>query len=321
MKRAAFVFFISMYFLTGCATPNKHHMRIETTPTDALVSAHHTSNISNSTRVVSGVTPLETSFDFGSTGMLWLEIEKRGYAPQIEKVLPETAALTITLKKIKKTNGEAIDAYALPDIRRILLVNPDIKIIERGFSSEEISEEKSLQAQQELSKGIGKFFAERYEVKVVDSSGLDQKLLRPLWRDTLSAMELLDRVRLKYAAYPPLLETKSSRKAAIEMGKRYNAEVILFIKGKQNLETAGLQAGIAGTAIAGTAASFGGGYGRALSNNDSFFMYNIYTPSFGDGSLVGKAALINCSNGEVLWVNRGLLENVLTDLSYSLNQH
>ncbi len=321
MKMVVLVLFVSMCFLSGCATPNRHLLKIETTPSDAIVSYHHTSNISETTRQISGITPLEREFDFRENGTLWLEIEKRGYAPNIVKVIPENGNISIELKRIKNTHGEDIGLYVMPEIQRILLVNPDITIIERGFSSEEISEEKSLQAQQELSKGIEKFFAEKYQVIAIESSDRDQKLLRPLWRDARSAMELLDPVRLKYLPHPPMLETKSSRKAAIELGRKYNAQVMLFIKGKQNLETAGLKAGIAGTAIAGTAASFGGGYGRALSNNDSFFVYNIYTPSFGKGTLLGKAVLIDCSNGEVLWVSRGLLENVLTGLAGSIKDN
>jgi hypothetical protein len=118
-----------------------------------------------------------------------------------------------------------------------------------------------------------------------------------------------------------VLETKSSRESTDTLGNRYGAQVMLFIKGKQNIETAALTAGIAGVAIVGTATSFAGGYNQAMSNNNSFFTYNIYTPSFDEGTLFGKAALVDCSSGEILWVNRGLLENVLTDLFAIINNN
>jgi len=321
MKKTIFLFFLSIFYFTGCATSNKHLLKIETIPTDAIVSFHQTNNISDYNRQISGTTPLEENFDFGEVGQLWLEIEKRGYAPHIIKVLPKTEKISINLERIKYKNGKYISNYALPNINSVLLAKPDIKIFKRGFSSEKISDEKSITAQEEFTKGIEKFFSPKYEVVTVESSNLDKKLLRPLWRDVRSAMEIADPVRLKYLAYPPLLETKSSRKAVYELGNKYGTEVMLFIKGKQNIETAGLIAGIAGTAIAGTATSYAGGYNRALANNDSFFVYNIYTPSFDEGTLLGKAILIDCSNGEILWVNRGLLENILTDLFAAINHN
>jgi hypothetical protein len=322
MNKPIFVLFLSIFYLTGCATPNKHLLKINTTPSDALVAVHKTSDVSSAHfRQIAGTTPLKKNFDFGKNSQLWLEIEKRGYAPHIEKVFPETGQVSIDLEKIKDKNGEYISEYTFPKINRILLAKPDIKIFERGFSSETISEEKSILAQEEFAKGIKKFFSKKYEVVAVESSNLDKKLLRTLWRDVQPAMELLDPVRLKYVAPPPLLETKSSRKAAYELGNKYGTEVMLFIKGKQNIETAGFKAGLIGASIAGTALSYTGARNRALENNHSFFVYNIYTPSFGEGTLLGNAILVDCSNGEILWVNRGFFEKILTDLFITINHN
>jgi len=316
MKKTIFVLFLSIFYLTGCATPNNHLLKIETTPTDAFVSFHKTSNISDYTTQRSGTTPLEENFDFGEAGQLWLEIEKRGYAPHIIKVFPETGKISINLERIKYKNGKHISNYALPDINRILLAKPDIKIFERGFSSEKISEEKSTKAQKKMTNGIEEFFSEKYEVVTVESSNLDNKLLRPLWRDVQSAMELLDPVKLKYVAYPPLLETKSSRKAAYKLGNKYGTEVMLFIKGKRNIETAGLKAGIAVTSTAAVATN-----PLNRSPEDKEALSHIYAPHYGGGTLIGKAALVDCSNGEILWVNRGLLKNILTDLFVAINRN
>ncbi len=332
MKKVIFAIFLGIFYLTGCATPNKHFLKVDTTPSDALVSVHETSDVSSAhIRQIAGTTPFEKNFDFGEMGQLWLEIERRGHGPHIEKVLPETGKVSINLEKIKDKNGEYISEYAFPEINRILLAIPDIKIIQRGFSSEEISEEKSRMAQEELIKGIDHFFSGKYEVIAVQSSNIDKQLLSSLWRDVRSAMELLDPIRLKYIAQPPFLETKSSRKAARKLGNKYGTEVMLFIMGKQNLETAGMVAGKIGITAAGTATSYAGGYSRALSRGDSFFVYNIYTPYFAEGTLL-KAALIDCSNGEILWVNKGLwgrisfnepntVGNIITDLLAGINQN
>lgn len=333
MHKAIFALFIGIFCLTGCATPNKHVLKVDTTPPDALVSVHETSDVSYSVhgRQVAGTTPLDKNFDFGKGGQLWLEIERRGYAPHIEKVLPETGQVSIHLERIKDKNGENISEFAFPAINRILLAMPDIDIIQRGFATEEVSEEKSRMAQEELIKGIGNFFSVKHEVITVDSTTSDKKQLRTIWRSARSSMELLDPIRLKYVAQPIFLETKSSRKAARKLGMKYGAEVMLFIKGKQNIETAGMVAGKIGISVAGTASSYAGGYSRALARGDSFFVYNIYTPSFAEGTLL-KAVLIDCSNGEILWVNKGLwgripfddpniLEKILADLFAGISQN
>lgn len=332
MKKFIFVVLLCIFFITGCATSNKHFFKVDTTPSDALVSVHKTNDVSSALiRQIAGTTPLEKSFDFGEMEQLWLEIEKRGYVPHIEKVFPETKKVFIDLEKIKDKNGRDISKYAFPKVNRILLTTPNIKIIQRGFSSEEISQDKSKMAQEELIKGIDHFFSGKYDVITVESSNINNQLLRSLWRDVRSAMELLDPIRLKYIAEPPFLETKNSRKAARKLGHKYETEVMLFISGKQNIETAGMVAGKIGIMTAGTATSYAGGYSRALSRGDSFFVYNIHIPYFAEGTLL-KAALIDCSSGEILWINKGLwgpipfndpkiVENIITDLLAGINQN
>ena len=331
MKKVSYAIFLTIFYFTGCATQNKHLLKVDTTPPGAIVSVHETDDVSSDiSRQIAGISPFEKNFEFGKTGKLWIEIEKRGYAPHIEKVLPETGNVFIDLNRVKDKNGQYIRAYSLPEINRLLIAGPDIKVINRGFSSEEISVEQSKMAGEELIKGIDHLFSGKYEVVSVEASDTDKQLLRPLWRDIRSAIALLDPIRLKYFSEPPYLETKSSRNAARKMGEKYGAQVMLFVSGKQNLETAGMVAGKIGITAAGTATSYAGGYSRALSRGDSFFVYNVYTPSFAEGTLL-KAALINCSNGEILWVNKGLwgpisfddpetLENVVFDLFGGITQ-
>ena len=56
---------------------------------------------------------------------------------------------------------------------------------------------------------------------------------------------------------------------------------------------------------AGTAASYGAGYGRAIESGDSVFVYNVYLPSSTGGTTL-DAVLVDAATGEVLWINRGL---------------
>lgn len=331
MKKVSCAIFLAIFYFTGCATQNKHLLKVDTTPSGAIVSVHETDDVSSGLgRQIAGITPFEKNFEFGELGNLWIEIEERGYAPHIEKVFPETENVSIDLDRIKDKNGQYIREFSFPEINRILIAEPDIKVIHRGFSSEEISADQSKMAGKELIKGIDHLFSGKYEVASTESSDSDKQLLRPLWRDIRSAMALLDPIRLKYFSEPPYLETKTSRNAARKMGDKYSAQVMLFVSGKQNLETAGMVAGKIGITAAGTATSYAGSYSRALSRGDSFFVYNIYTPSFAEGTLL-KAALINCSNGEILWVNKGLwgpisfdepetMEIVVSDLFGGISQ-
>ena len=325
MKRIHSAIFLGIFCLTGCATPNKHLLKVDTTPPGALVSVHTAGDVDSAvTRQIAGTTPLEKKFDFGKPGQLRLEIEKRGYAPHVEKVVCETGEVSVDLETVKDEDGKNISDYALPEINRIFLFIPDIKVIERGFSQETVSEEKSRQAREELIKGIDHYFSEKYQVINAGSSETDAQLLKPLWRDARSAMELVDPIRLRYLAKPVLLETKSSRSAANNLKDKYGTEVILIVSGKQNLETSGMKAGKIGITALGTATSYAGGYSRALARGDSFFVYNVYTPDFAEGTIL-KAALIDGRNGEVLWVNKGVwgripfddanaIEAVITDL-------
>ena len=295
-----------LLWATGCATQsNNHRLTVMTKPSKALVSVHETGDVSaTGIRKVAGTTPIEKNFDFGDNGLVWLEIEKRGYVPRVEKVSFDAGEISIDLKRIKNKNGEFVKEYAFPDASRIILAPPDIEIIERGFSSEERSEEKSDIACEKIKEGIESYFSTRYEV-INSASSADRKPLRCLWREVDSAMEMLDPVRLKFLAEPTLLETTSGLKAAKTLGDRYDAEMILFISGKQNIETAGMIAGKIGGSVLGTATSYAGGYSRAVSGGDSFFVYNVYTPHFAEGTLL-RAVLINCSSGEILWLNKGL---------------
>jgi hypothetical protein len=330
-KKLLFSILLSIWWVAGCAPQNKHLLEVVTTPSNALVSVHETGDASPAgIRKIAGTTPMEKTFDFGKSGQIWLEIEKRGYAPHSEKISVDTGTISIDLERVRSQNGEWVKEYAFPDVNRILLAPPRIEIIERGFSSEEKSEEKASLAREEIKKGIGHHFSGRYEVINLEPSSADRKTIRTLWREVRSAEEMLDPIRLRYLAEPVCLETKSGLKAARTLGQRYDAEAILFVSGKQTIETAGMLAGKIGGSVLGTATSFAAGYSRAVTNGDSFFVYNIYTPQFAEGTLL-TAALIDCDSGEILWLNKGLwkrfafaeadsLKRVIADLLAGIDQ-
>lgn len=306
MKKLIIAIFLGVFLHAGCATQNKHLLKIDSTPPDALISVHRTRySPSRDIREVAGASPVEKNFDFPKSNCLWIEVEKRGYVSQMIEVTPDNKVLSITLERMKNENGENVKEYTFPKAQRVLLAMPDIKVIRRGFSKEKVSEQESRVARAAIAKEIRTVFAGKYEVSIIESSHEDEQLLKSLWRDVWTVMTLTDPIRLKYQQQTPYLETRSSREAARKLGLQYGAEVLLFISGKQNLETAGMIIGKMGICAAGTLNSYAGGYSRAVSRGDSTFVYTIHTPKVAQGTIL-KAVLINCSNGEILWVNKGV---------------
>jgi len=307
MKKAFLTVILIAIFLSGCATTSQHLLKIDSTPPDALISVHDGKEPSTGhIRKVAGTTPLEKNFDFPSDGkQLWLEIEKRGYVPQRVEVTPDSRALTVKLERMRDKNGEPVKEYAFPAIRRLLFAIPDFTVVKRGFSSEEVSKEESSAAKTTLTKGIQAFFAGSYEaVPIADFPG-DAQLLKSAWRDAKTVMELADPIRLKYLSTPQHLETRGARAAVRQLGLQHSAGALLVLAGRQNVETAGMVLGKVGMAVAGTAASYGSAFGRAISRGDSLFVYTVYTPAFSQGTHV-QAAVIECATGEILWFNRGI---------------
>lgn len=282
-------------------------LEVESVPAGALVTVRETKEIAPTAgRTAAGETPLEKTFDFGKAGQLWIEVEKRGYAPAVVAVSEESRHVTVTLEKIVSSADSGKADFSLSTISRIALSLPEIEVIERRFSRESVSVERSAAAERAVVDRIRAFFSASPEVvEVQPSEELGSKVLKSLWRDGRTAMELMDPIRLAYLAEAPVLETRSGRNAALAVGEHSAAEVVLLISGKQNRETGSMKAGKIGLTAAGTAASYGSAYSSAAASGDSFFVYNIYLPSFAQGTIL-KAVLVDCSSGEVLWVNKGV---------------
>ncbi len=298
--------------LTGCAAAQKHTVKVETTPTDALVTVCSAPFPDGSQiKKIAGATPIVKELQFGKDKQLWLEIEKRGYSTAKVAVNPDTADLNVPLTRLTDAQGAPAVPYAFPEIERILIVEPDFEVIQRGFSSEAVSDELSREARQALIQGIQRFFEAKYETTALPPA-LNTRPLRTVWRDVRTRVEFINPVRLKYQARPVQLETAAGRSSAADLGRQYNTDVLLFITGKENIETKGMLAGKFGMAVIGTANSYAAGYSRAVANGDSYFAYNVITPRFAIGAAL-NAVLIHCNSGEIVWANNGVWRPIAFD--------
>lgn len=298
--------FGAVILLGGCALTNQHLVKVQSTPPDALISAQQADDQpAKDVRKVAGSTPLEKKLEFPADNRLRLQVEKRGYVAQTVEVTPDSGTVSVTLQRMKDSNGQDAKEYAVPPIRRLLVPAPDFELIKRGFASEAVSADDSRAASEALAAATSNAFSERFEVVSIPASADDMRLLKAVWRDGRTAMELVDPIRLKYLPTAPYLETKSARDAVTQLGARHQGEAVLLVSGRQSRETAGLMLGKVGLSLAQTGASYGAGYNMAVSTGSSWFLYHIATPDFTEGTLL-RAALIDCTSGEILWVNRGL---------------
>lgn len=305
--------------LAGCAATHKQTVKVNTTPGDALVTVCSVPLQDGSQiKKIAGATPIVKELQFGKDNQLWLEIEKRGYSTAKVAVRPDTAELNIPLTRLTDVHGAPEATYVFPKIRRVLIVKPDFKVIERGFSSESESEDLSREARQALVQGVRRFLEPKYETTALQAS-LNSRSLRTVWRDARTQIEFINPIRLKYQARPLLLETTGGRSAAADLGRQYGADVLLLITGKENVETKGMLAGKFGMTVIGTANSYAAGYSRAMARGDSYFAYNIITPHFAQGAAL-NAVLIDCRSGEIVWANNGIWRPIAFDTPEAVDQ-
>ena len=265
-------------------------------------------------RQVSGTTPLEKVLDFGKAGRLWLEVEKRGYAPSSVEVTPDTKTITLPLERIGTKDGREAGKAAAPPLRKVLLVGPEVRVTLRRFAKEEVSADQGSRLGSTLADAVRACYSGRADVELlpVAQDGEEESTQKALWRDTRTSMELIDPVRLPYLSEAPRLETRSGRDAARKLGERFGADAILVVSGRQTVETGGMKMGKVALFAAGSAASYAAAYSAAMARGDSLFVYPVYLPAFSQGLLL-QAALVRCGDGEVLWINRGVWSPVSPD--------
>jgi hypothetical protein len=279
----------------------KERVKVESTPSGAMVSV---SSPGAQAVTLAGVTPLEKTFAFPKRGNLTLTLEKRGHVPRQVEIAPGSGPVRATFGEagVERRDG---DPRPQPPSDR---PRPSRAARDRGdqagFSREGVDPEASREAEGSLQRTVRAAFERRVEVRAVELTAETREPLKALWRDGRTALQLADPVRLPYLAWPPYLETSSSRKAAALLGRGEPQAYLFLLDGKQVRDTAGMKLGQLAVLSVGTAASYGSGHARAMGHGDSLFVYNVYIPDYASG-LTLKAALVDAATGELLWLNRG----------------
>jgi hypothetical protein len=255
--------------------------------------------------VVAGETPLEKVFRIPKKQNLWLRLEKRGFEPEVVEIGLGTTRVTVDLAALEERSA------VTEPIAVVAVVIPDLTVVRRGFAKEREDAVAGEAAAEVIAWALADRLEGRVRIVVVDGAGFET-ILRPLWRDARSHMELIDPIRLPYMSVAPTLESRSARAAARDLAERTGADAVLFVAGRSNVETGGMKAGKVGIMAAGTACSFASGYANAMSSGNDFFTYNIYLPSFAEG-LGLEAVLIDTRSGAVRWANKGLWKPIPLD--------
>jgi hypothetical protein len=295
----------SVFALTvvPCWAAHKHTVKVETTPPDALVSVYKSEKPARGeSRVVAGATPLTKEFDFGKAGRLWLEFEKRGYVTQKIEITPDKDTVSVTLERFSK-DGVNMPEYKPPTIKRLAIAT-DAQVYHHAFTKESSSPEESRAAAEALAHGLEAELKGKRDAVLASGGAEDAEALKPVWRDVNGAFELIDPIRLRYLP-ARFLETRSALGAVRKMGERTGADALLLISLRQTTETKGMVIGKTAILTGGTVASYSGGYANAAANHQTFFVYNVYLPSFSQGATV-NSVLVDCRTGEILWANRGI---------------
>jgi hypothetical protein len=292
--------FFALLMAVGCASTAPSPsitVSIESNPAGALATLIP-NDPGDHSRTVLGITPTTAEIPSSTTQNHRIVIEHRGYAAY---GVPAGSAGNQVVATLEATGGSTGIDPALANPRRIALCEPDIEVIRRGFSSEEVSDDDSAVVADSIVAAVRAYLGPGVDVALVESSRVPPAFAR----GAEAAARTIDPIRLPFLAEPPTLETAASRRAAADIGRLTDARAILFVSGRSSIETSGMAAGKVGLMVAGTAASYGAGYGQALSSGHSSFTYNIYIPQSTGGTRI-DAVLVDASTGEVVWINRGL---------------
>ncbi len=289
----------------SCATTQTRVVAVKSDPPGTLISVFHIEPTDNPrSRIVAGETPFEKQLEFGAKERIWLQAEKRGYELETREVTPASREVMFQLQRLSDQDGIELPEYSFPETRNVLLAEPRVRVFHRGFSTEERSIKDEQRVANSIKQGVTDLLGRHFAVSPVAHRTSAEKDMKRIWRDVRTAMEIVDPIRLKYLSRAPQLESKAAIRAVRQRCHEHDAQVILIIAGKQNVETDGMVAGKIGLTAVGTAASFAGGYSRAVARGDSFFAYHIYTPTFATGTAL-KALAVSCTNGEIVWSNSG----------------
>jgi len=296
---------------TSSEAAKRHSARlvVESDPAGALVTVLADPDAPDAgPRAVAGVTPVDATFDFGREGRLWLRLEQRGFAPRTLEVPAGAGRVTAVLEPLATAEPSGAAQPPSPP-QAVAVLAPDVEVVHRRFSREEVSPEDSAAARSALVTAVRSFLGTRYRVAEAEIGVGGSASERSLWRDARTPLELLDPIRLPYLAEAPHLETRSGRAAASAIGASSGTDALLLISGRQNVEAGSMVAGKVALGMVGTAVSYASAYSNAMSRGDSFFVYNVVVPSTAEGITL-HAILVDARSGEILWVNRGVWKAV-----------
>ena len=289
--------------------PLRTAVRIESRPAGALVTLMP-DDPGDPRRTVLGLTPIEAVIAIAPNGASRLQVEKRGFEAATVTLDANRAAVSVDLLP---TGGPTMIDPGVTEAKILVLVGPELEVIRRGFSSEKVSVDDSAAAADALASAVEDFIGQRLQVRTLPASEIPAAFLR----DAQASAKTVDPVRLPFLGQAPRLDTAAGRRAAATVGNGHATRPLLLITGRSSIETAGMKAGKIGIMAAGTAASYGAGYGRAIESGDSTFVYSIYLPAPTGGTSL-DAVLVDAATGEILWINRGLYPPLHPDQSDQL---
>lgn len=300
VRRGAAAVWLTALTAAGCASTMPQatsRVRVVSQPPGALVTLIP-DDPGDHRRVVVGITPVDAEITFAAGGSAKLVVEKRGFDPVAMALEAASAPVSVELEP----SGDPTSLErAVIGAAVLVLAGPEIEVIRRGFSHEAVSVGDSTAASDALAAAIAARLAGLVEVRRLGAA----EVTAALERDAGAAVVLLDPVRLPFLTRAPRLETAAGRAAAAAAGEFGGARPVLLVSGRSSVETGGMKAGKLGIMVAGTAASYGAGYGQALASGRDSFIYTVYLPAATGGTRL-DAILIDAASGEVLWLNRGL---------------
>lgn len=280
---------------------------IDSQPPGALCTLHYQENEQFGSPITAiGETPFKKEVSLYTAADVWLKVEKRGFQPFVVKIdTARPVKISASLTQADETACPSNTTQWLNSSDDTLVLMPRIKVIARGTLGNETSQQENDRISGIIGRGVTAELQKAKPARLLDKKSSAGKRCNALWRDGRTAMEIVDPVRFSYTTCPVRLETASGRKTALKIGREYNARSVMLISGKADYEQGSLVASKIGMNVLGTAASFAGGYGRAMSNNQSYFTYTVYTPQFTDGIWL-SALLVDTDTGEIRWLNKGL---------------
>lgn len=276
---------LCFFCFTGCVSKSS---RIETSlnitshPSVALCSLHQCKKEHPGKQiVVCGTTPVQSSAPSNHNIPLWLRVEKRGYKPFVQQVMPgEQLTLDVKLESADSSKCRIDSGNPPGAITKIAVLMPRIAYILRGTFSNETETDISRVMGEAAARSITQTTDRHVPARLAPQNPSNSDTIRSLWRDSRTAMAVVDPIRMAYFTCPATLETRSGRQNAMAFGKQQKADAVLIISGRIDRESASLVFHKSCFHALGTASSYAAGYNTAVSSGHSSFFLLIHKASY-----------------------------------------